>query len=63
MLELVPKPVDTPKKKPGRPKGSKNHSKVKVHNIAPATEAERKRGRAKGSKNKSKASADSNNTG
>lgn len=62
-LELVPKPADPPKKKPGRPKGSRNHSKVKVHNDAPATEAARKRGRPKGSKNKSKANTDSNDTG
>ena len=62
-LELVPKPVNPPKKKPGRPKGSMNHSKDKVHSVASSTEAGRKRGRPKGSKNKPKANVDSNDTG
>lgn len=62
-LEVIPKPEDPPKKKPGRPKGSRSHSKVKEHNAASATKAERKRGRPKGSKNKPKNNADGNDTG
>lgn len=62
-LELVPKPEEPPKKKPGRPKGSRNGSKVKVHHAASSAEAGRKRGRPKGSKNKSQTNADSYDTG
>ena len=61
-LGLVPKPEDPPKKKPGRPKGSKNHSNVKVLDVAASPEPKRKRGRPKGSKNKPK-SADGIKTG
>lgn len=52
-LELIPKPPEPEKKKPGRPKGSKN----KPRESKPKTvlqEGKRKRGRPKGSKNKPK---------
>ena len=52
-LGLLPKPEEPPKKKPGRPKGSKNKSVVKEQASVP-TEGKRKRGRPKGSKNKPK---------
>lgn len=52
-LELIPKPEEPPKKKPGRPKGSKNKSVIKEQISVPA-EGKRKRGRPKGSKNKPK---------
>ena len=52
-LELLPKPEEPPKKKPGRPKGSKNKPKTSEPESIPATEA-RKRGRPKGSNNKPK---------
>lgn len=52
-LELVPKPEELPKKKPGRPKGSKNKKSVKTTEDSPST-GKRKRGRPKGSKNKPK---------
>ena len=52
-LELIPRPEKPPKKKPGRPKGSKNKSVNKEQASLP-TEGIRKRGRPKGSKNKPK---------
>lgn len=52
-LGLVPKPEEPPKKKPGRPKGSKNKAVIKEQEVLP-TESKRKRGRPKGSKNKPK---------
>lgn len=52
-LGLIPKPEEPPKRKPGRPKGSKNKSVVKEQEALP-TEGKRKRGRPKGSKNKPK---------
>ena len=52
-LGLIQKPEDPPKKKPGRPKGSKNKSVNKEQETVPA-EGKRKRGRPKGSKNKPK---------
>ena len=52
-LDLIPKPEEPEKKKPGRPKGSKNKSAVKVPEAMPQ-EGKRKRGRPKGSKNKPK---------
>ena len=52
-LDLIPKPEMPPKRKPGRPKGSKNKSATKKQEDAP-TEERRKRGRPKGSKNKTK---------
>ena len=53
MLELIPRPEEPPKKKRGRPKGSKNKSVVKEQEAVPA-EGKRKRGRPKESKNKPK---------
>ena len=61
-LGLVPKPEEPPKKKPGRPKGSRNHSNVKAQDATVSPESKRKRGRPKGSKNKPK-SASGINTG
>ena len=52
-LELIPKPEEPPKKKPGRPKGSKNKLAV-VESSTPMEVVKRKRGRPKGSKNKPK---------
>ena len=52
-LGLIPKPEEPPKKKPGRPKGSKNKSIIKEREADP-TEEKRKCGRPKGSKNKPK---------
>ena len=52
-LELIPRPEEPPKKKPGRPKGSKSKPVVKGQEAFP-TEGGRKRGRPKGSKNKPK---------
>lgn len=49
-LNLLPKPEQPPKKKPGRPKGSKKKEVTMV-----ATTVPKKRGRPKGSKNKPKA--------
>ena len=43
-LELIPKPEEPPKKKPGRPKGSKNKSVSKEPESVPS-EGKRKRGR------------------
>lgn len=51
-LDLIPKPEEPPKRKPGRPKGSKNKP-VAENGAAPST-GKRKRGRPKGSKNKPK---------
>lgn len=50
-LGLIPKPEPLPKKKAGRPKGSKNKTDVSVSE-ASLIEGKRKRGRPKGSKNK-----------
>lgn len=52
-LDLIPKPAAPEKKKPGRPKGSKNSSKPKEADVN-SSEGKRKRGRPKGSKNKPK---------
>lgn len=52
-LELIPKPEEPPKKKLGRPKGSKNKQKAMGVESIPPNER-RKRGRPKGSKNKPK---------
>ena len=52
-LELVPKPEEPPKKKPGRPKGSKNKLAVE-ESSTPVEVGTQKRGRPKGSKNKLK---------
>ena len=52
-LDLIPKPEQPEKKKPGRPKGSKNKPKAEVIS-AGVPEGKRKRGRPKGSKNKPK---------
>ena len=51
MLELIPRLEEPPKKKPGRPKGSKTKSVIKEQEVVPT---EGKRGRPKGSKNKPK---------
>ena len=52
-LKLIPKPEEPPKKKPGRPKGSKNKPAV-VETSASPEQGKRRRGRPKGSKNKLK---------
>lgn len=52
-LGLLPKPDQPPKRKRGRPKGSKNKSTSKT-STEPAPTEKRKRGRPKGSKNKPK---------
>lgn len=52
-LGLLAKPEEPPKKKPGRPKGSKTKPKA-IPLEAAVTEGKRKRGRPKGSKNKPK---------
>lgn len=52
-LGLIPKPELLPKKKAGRPKGSKNKSNVSTSETS-LIEGKRKRGRPKGSKNKPK---------
>lgn len=52
-LNLLPKPEQPPKKKRGRPKGSKKKKSVMSNDPAPM-----KRGRPKGSKNKSKPQID-----
>lgn len=52
-LEIIPKREDPPKKRPGRPKGSKNKPKATPPESIPATEKP-KRGRPKGSKNRPK---------
>ena len=48
-LDLLPKPEVPPKKKPGRPKGSKKKEMASVEEPP-----KKKRGRPKGSKNKPK---------
>ena len=54
-IELIPKPVEPPKRKRGRPKGSKNKPKqVPTESQESAPPIKRKRGRPKGSKNKPK---------
>lgn len=60
-LGLVPKPVETPKRKTGRPKGSKNKPIIKEPESAPS-DMKRKRGRPKGSKNKPKAAVNTTDT-
>lgn len=56
-LELIPKPEEPPKRKRGRPKGSKNKPKqVPTESQESAPSIKRKRGRPKGSKNKPKPS-------
>lgn len=62
-LGLVPKPEDPPKRKPGRPKGSRNHSEVEEHSDASATQTVRMRGRPKGSSNTPKPNANDKDTG
>ena len=52
-LELIPKPEEPPKRKPGRPKGSKNKTAT-VEQTSLPDQGKRKRGRPKGSKNKPK---------
>ena len=52
-LELIPKPEEPPKRKPGRPKGSKNKTAA-VEQTSLPDQGKRKRGRPKGSKNKPK---------
>ena len=52
-LELIPKPEEPPKRKPGRPKGSKNKATTVEQSSLPE-QGKRKRGRPKGSKNKPK---------
>ena len=52
-LEIIPKPEETPKKKPGRPKGSKNKVVTNKQETNPM-ECKPKRGRPKGSKNQPK---------
>ena len=53
-LDLIPKPEEPPKKKPGRPKGSKNKAKQEQPSAPDKTTGTRKRGRPPGSKNKPK---------
>ena len=54
-LELLPKPEAAPKKKPGRPKGSKSKTAAK-EKMDSSEPVKRKPGRPKGSKNKPKES-------
>ena len=54
-LELIPTPEEPPKKKRGRPKGSKNKAKTTSDTVA--NTPKRKRGRPLGSKNKPKVSS------
>ncbi len=61
-LELIPKPEKPPKKRPGRPKGSKNKPAV-TENSTSLEQGKRKRGRPKGSKNKPKSNDTSAGTG
>ena len=56
-LELIPKPEEPPKRKPGRPKGSKNKVTT-VEQTSLPEQGKRKRGRPKGSKNKPKQGTD-----
>lgn len=53
-LDLIPKPEEPPKKKPGRPKGSKNKAKQEQPSAPATATGTRKRGRPPGSKNKPK---------
>ena len=53
-LDLIPKPEEPPKKKPGRPKGSKNKAKQEQPSAPDKATGTRKRGRPPGSKNKPK---------
>ena len=55
-VDLVPKPEEPPKKKPGRPKGSKNKVKEEKSSAPVVVVEKRKRGRPPGSKNKPKVS-------
>ena len=55
-LELIPKLEEPPKRKPGRPKGSRNKPTIEETSDAPST-GKRKRGRPEGSKNKPKPAA------
>ena len=52
-LELIPKPEEHPKKRPGRPRGSKNIT-TGIEPSPLQEQGESKRGRPKGSKNKTK---------
>lgn len=52
-LELIPKPEEPPKRKPGRPKGSGKKPTILENSREPTVE-KRRRGRPKGSKNKPK---------
>lgn len=54
-LDLIPKPEEPPKKKPGRPRGSKNRPKAEAPSDQTEQPVKRKRGRLLGSKNKPKA--------
>ena len=54
-LDLIPKPEEPPKKKPGRPRGSKNRPKAEAPSDQTEQPVKRKRGRPLGSKNKPKA--------
>ena len=54
-LGLIPKPEEPLKKKPGRPKGSKNKPATIEQEVIPP-DGKRRRGRSKGSKNKPKPS-------
>ena len=53
-LDLIPKPEEAPKKKPGRPRGSKNRPKTEALSDQAEQPVKRKRGRPLGSKNKPK---------
>lgn len=55
-LDLVPKPEEPPKKKRGRPKGSKNKAKQGQPSTQLVATEKRKRGQPLGSKNKPKVS-------
>ena len=52
-LGLIPKPEEPPKRKPGRPKGSKNKPAASEQEVT-TPDGKRRRGRPKGSKNKPK---------
>ena len=53
-LDLIPKPEEPPKKKPGRPRGSRNRSKAEASSDQTEQPVKRKRGRTKKRKNKPK---------
>lgn len=55
-IDLVPKPEEPPRKKPGRPKGSRNKVKKEESSTSVVVAEKRKRGRPPGSKNKPKVS-------